>query len=92
MDPDGRGGNSNRAFDGKITKINYDFNYVVLDIGGDKKIPMHLTMTVARHQEYICQVRVTKIYKSFAVAEILPDMKKGDPIPNDRVVYLPAGS
>ncbi|MCJ8330369.1 MAG: hypothetical protein MJH11_10335 [Lentisphaeria bacterium] len=83
---------STTPFDGKITRIDYNYNYVVIDLGCDQKIPMNLTLTVARQQEYICQIKVTKIFKNYAVAEILTDMKKGSPIPEDRVVYLPAGS
>ncbi len=77
-----------RHFDGKVKKVNYDYNYVIIDIGGKDKIVYGTQLTVARDREFICNVVVTKVYKNFAVAEIMPENKQGEVIEGDRVVAL----
>ena len=76
-----------QKLEGKILEVDYDWNYVVLDLGSKDSLPENLEMTVAREQEYICKVLVTKVYKNYAVAEILPKLKEGNVIQGDRVIF-----
>ena len=76
-----------QKLEGKILDVDYDWNYVVLDLGTNDNLPENLEMTVAREQEYICKVLVTKVYKDYAVAEILPKLKEGNVIEGDRVIF-----
>lgn len=78
-------------YDGKILKVNYDYNYVIITYDdSDKKIqlPVSATLTVARDREYIAKVQVTRVFKSYAVADILPDEREGEIIEGDRVLKL----
>ena len=72
-------------FRGKVLSVNYDYNFVVLDIGTDKKMSFGVTLSVSRDREYIGDVRVTKIFKKYCVAEILPDTQQGMVIEGDSV-------
>ena len=76
-----------QKLEGNIIEVDYDWNYVVLDLGSKDSLPENLEMTVAREQEYICKVLVTKVYKNYAVAEILPKLKEGNVIQGDRVIF-----
>ena len=76
-----------QKLEGKILDVDYDWNYVVLNLGSKDSLPENLEMTVAREQEYICKVLVTKVYKDYAVAEILPKLKEGNVIEGDRVIF-----
>ncbi len=72
---------------GKVIDVNYDWNYVVINLGTKDNLPEELEMIVAREQEYICKVLITKVYREYAVAEILPKFKKGNVIEGDRVIF-----
>lgn len=77
-----------KSFDGNVLRVNYDYNYVILDIGAESKLIEGIVMTVARGREYICKAKVTKVYKKYAVAEVLPGLKAGKVVPGDRIFYL----
>ena len=76
-----------KDFDGKVLRVNYDYNFVIVDLGGRDKLPMGAQLTVARDREFICKVRVTELYRDYCVAEILPD-QVGQVLAGDRVVTL----
>lgn len=76
-----------KDFDGSVVKVNYKFNYVIITLGQKDGLLNNLTMTVHRDREFICKIQVSKVYESYAVAEILPDLKQGDVIEGDRVFY-----
>ncbi len=73
--------------EGHVIDVNYDWNYVIIDLGSDDHLPENLEMTVAREQEYICKIVVSKVYKNHAVGEILQKNKLGNIIEGDRVIF-----
>ncbi len=85
----GSGVTGDTAYDGKVVKVNYDFNYVIITLDEEKdKVSYGVPLTVARDREYICKVKVTKLFKNYAVAEILTEDKVGEVLEGDRVVWL----
>ncbi len=81
-----------KDFNGHVIDVDYAYNFVIIDLGDDDKLPPKTMLTVARDREFICKIQVSKIYKNYAVAEILPDLKQGSVVKGDRVFYLSAGS
>jgi len=82
-------GEPGKAFTGKVMSVIHKAGLVILDTGRDDGLPLGLVMTVRRDREYLCQVRVTKLYPEYAVAEIIPKGKEGEPIQGDRAFYRP---
>jgi exonuclease VII small subunit len=82
------GGGNNVAFDvvGKILEVNYDWNYVIVNLGAKNNLVPNIELTVAREQEFICKLFVTKVMDNYSVAEIMADRKLGTVIEGDRVI------
>jgi hypothetical protein len=78
----------NVKYDGRVIRVNYTYNYVVIDVDKDDKLVYGAYLTVARDREYIAKVKITKLYKQYAVAEILPDDKEGEILEGDRVLKI----
>ena len=76
MDPD---------LEGKILHVNAEWNFVVINLGGDK-VRERVQLIVAREGEYIGRLMITKVAKNICVAEILPQMKNGIIGIDDRVI------
>ena len=83
----GASGATLKKLSGNIVDVNYDWNYVIIDLGAKDNLPPKLEMIVAREKEYICRVVVSKVYDDYAVAEVLPELKKGDVLEGDRVIF-----
>jgi exonuclease VII small subunit len=82
------GGQNDVAFDvvGKILEVNYDWNYVIVNLGAKNNLVPNIELTVAREQEFICKLFVTKVMDNYSVAEIMADRKLGTVIEGDRVI------
>ncbi len=76
-----------KKLEGTVLNVNYDWNYIIINLGRNDNLPEDLEMTVAREKEYICKVLVTKVFEKHSVAEILPKMKIGSVIEGDRVIF-----
>ncbi len=76
-----------KGVEGKIINVNYDWNYVIINLGKKDNLPENLEMIVARDQEYICKVLVTRVFSNYSVAEILPKVKHGTAVEGDRVIF-----
>jgi chromosome segregation ATPase len=83
----GASGATLKKLSGSIIDVNYDWNYVIIDLGAKDNLPPKLEMIVARDKEYICRVVVSKVYDDYAVAEVLPELKKGKVLEGDRVIF-----
>lgn len=75
-------------FDGVVMKVNYDYSYVIIDIGGKDQLVYGTQLAIARDREFICNVMVTKVYQKYAVADIVPENKQGEVLEGDRVIGL----
>jgi hypothetical protein len=75
--------------DGTIVMVNYDYNYAIVDLGRRQRLPLGLELTVNRQGEYIGDLRVSRVYEHYAVAEIMPPRGGGLVIQGDNVAYLP---
>ena len=73
--------------EGKVLNVNYDWDYVIINLGKKDSLPENLELIIARDQEYICKVLVTRVHHDYAVAEILPNVKHGNVIEGDRVIF-----
>lgn len=87
--PRGGAGESANELHGRIVEVNYNFNYVLIDLGNRNRLPANARFTVYRGSEYICTVEVSKVYDSYCVADILNDLKQGEAIKGDEV-YMSA--
>jgi DNA repair exonuclease SbcCD ATPase subunit len=76
-----------KKVEGKVLNVNYDWSYVIIDLGKEDNLPENLELIVAREGEYICKVLVTRVFKNYAIAEILPKVKLGNIIEGDRVIF-----
>jgi hypothetical protein len=83
----GASGATLKKLSGSVVDVNYDWNYVIINLGAKDNLPPKLEMIVAREKEYICRVVVSKVYDDYAVAEVLPDLKKGKVLEGDRVIF-----
>jgi hypothetical protein len=70
----------------KVTKVNYDWNYVLINLGAESDLQPQTMLTIARDQEPICKVRVSKVLANYSVAEILKEGRIGTVIAGDRIV------
>lgn len=78
------------TLEGDIVSVNYDLNYVVIEFKAG--VPAATTsLAVARDREFICNVEVTETFGGkFAVADILPHLRKGTVIPGDTALFIPS--
>lgn len=80
------GGGPLKDIEGKIIDVNYDWNYVIIDLGQKDQIPRNMEMTVGRQGVYICKVIVTRVLANHCVADILPELNEGVVMEGDRVI------
>ncbi len=73
---------------GKIVKVNYEYNYIIVDMGWDL-LEKGTDLAIHRQKEYIGEARVSRTYKSYAVAEILPAANQGFVLAGDEALFLP---
>jgi len=71
---------------GKVTSVNYEWNYVIIDIGARDLLTPSVEFKVARGTEFICNVKVSRVYEDYAVAEVLPELINGKILEGDRVI------
>jgi hypothetical protein len=70
-----------------VIEVNYDWNYVIIDMGAEDRLQPNTELTVGRENEFICSVRVSKVYDRHAVAEVLPKLRQGEVLAGDRVFF-----
>jgi hypothetical protein len=81
-------GTGGGTLQGEVVEVNYDWQYAIINLGNKDGLPQNLTMTVGRDREFIANALVTRVYKDYAVVDILPEMKQGEVLQGDRVFFL----
>jgi uncharacterized phage infection (PIP) family protein YhgE len=72
---------------GKISVVNADWNFVVLDIGSDSGLVRDAQMLVHRADKLIGKVKITNVQKNMAIAEIMMDWEQSPIREGDYVLY-----
>ena len=72
---------------GQVIDVNYDWDYIIINLGKRDRLPANVEMTVARDREFICKVLVTRVLDKYAVADILPQLRQGLVVEGDRVIF-----
>jgi len=72
--------------EGKIVQVNDEWNFVILDFGGDKIPPGPHEFLIARNDEFVARVRVSKVLSKISIAEVLPEVRNGVIHVGDRVI------
>ena len=71
---------------GKVTAVDAQFDFVVLDIGGDQGAKEHGELLVSRGEKLIGKLRILDVKKNHSIANILPDWKQGEIQTGDLVI------
>ena len=71
---------------GKVTAVDAQFDFVVLDIGGDQGAKEHGELLVSRGEKLIGKLRILDVKKDHSIANILPDWKQGEIQTGDLVI------
>lgn len=75
----------NEDLEGQVLKVNQKRKYVVLDLGYDK-VRVGTELLIARDDNFIARVQITKVTEEHAIADVLPTVKTDDVEPGDRVI------
>ncbi len=73
------------TLEGKVLQVNKDWNFVILDLGYDK-LKEGTDMLVAREEDFIARVKITKVLRKISIAEVLPELQTGGIKVDDRVI------
>lgn len=74
------------SLSGNVISVNYEWNYVIIDIGARKQLAEDTQFRIARGTEFICNVRVSRVFEDYAVAEIENGLINGKVLEGDRVI------
>ena len=71
---------------GKVLVSDPKWNFVVVDIGGDQGVMEYGELLVNRNGRLVAKVRVSKVQKNRAVANVLPGWQLGEVMEGDQVI------
>ncbi len=71
---------------GKITAVNASFDFVELNIGSDDGLKQNGKLIVSRGETLLGKVQLVRVNERSAVANVLPDWKKGELKAGDSVM------
>lgn len=72
--------------EGEIVQVNDEWNFVVLNLGREKGVNEEMEMLVARSDELVARLQVSKVLRKISIAEILPEIQTSDVKVGDRVI------
>ena len=72
----------------KIIEMDHDFNYAIVNAGKSQKLYTGMRLQVSRDREYICKLVVTKVFKNYAVADIVANERLGFALEDDKVTVI----
>ena len=75
-----------RTLQGKVTAVDAQFDFVVLDIGESQGAREHGELLVSRGEKLIGKLRILDVKKDHSIANILPDWKQGEIQTGDLVI------
>jgi chromosome segregation ATPase len=75
-----------RSLNGKITAVDAQFDFVVLDIGENQGAREHGELLVSRGEKLIGKLRILDVKKDHSIANILPDWKQEEVQTGDLVI------
>lgn len=71
---------------GKVTVVDPKWDFVVVDVGQSKNLPVKGILLVSRNGELVAKVRVMSVQEERAVANVLPGWKIKDIMEGDAVI------
>ena len=75
-----------RTLQGKVTAVDAQFDFVVLNIGESQGAREHGELLVSRGEKLIGKLRILDVKKDHSIANILPDWKQGEIQTGDLVI------
>ncbi|MCK5886932.1 MAG: hypothetical protein KAG70_10620, partial [Alcanivorax sp.] len=75
-----------RTLQGKVTAVDAQLDFVVLDIGESQGAREHGELLVSRGEKLIGKLRIIDVKKDHSIANILPDWKQGEIQTGDLVI------
>lgn len=72
---------------GKVVAINPEWNFVVLNVGTEQRLVEGVDLTLYRGNDLIGKVRTVSVDANTAIADILPDWKRGEVQVGDQVIF-----
>ena len=75
-----------RTLQGKVTAVDAQFDFVVLNIGESQGAREHGELLVSRGEKHIGKLRILDVKKDHSIANILPDWKQGEIQTGDLVI------
>ena len=75
-----------RTLHGKVTAVDAQFDFVVLDIGENQGAREHGELLVSRGEKLIGKLRILDVKKDHSIANILPDWKQEEIQTGDLVI------
>ncbi|MDP6795789.1 MAG: hypothetical protein QGG00_10405, partial [Verrucomicrobiota bacterium] len=70
----------------KVTAVDAQFDFVVLDIGESEGAREHGELLVSRGEKLIGKLRILDVKQDHSIANILPDWKQGEIQTGDLVI------
>jgi hypothetical protein len=71
---------------GKVVAVDADWDFVVLDIGGDQGLVERGELLVSRDGKLVAKLRITSVEPKRSIANVLPEWKQADVVAGDVVM------
>ena len=63
----------------EIVEIDNNFDFVVLNKGDEDKVKKNGEMLIHNNGTYVCKIKITRVLKNKAIAEVLDVTRKSTP-------------
>lgn len=74
------------TLEGRVVQVNKDWNFVILNLGSDK-VKEDWEMLVARDDQLIAKLHISKVMRDISIGEVLLAGRVGDIKEDDRVIF-----
>jgi len=72
--------------EGEVVEVNDEWNFVILNLGREEGVNEEMQMLVARDDELVARLQVSKVLRKISIAEILPEVQTTGIKIGDRVI------